>query len=135
MVKDGLKTVELIVDTTSGTNASFTNVSGTETIVNSELATSACSGTKVSLEFPVLYTGSPVRGNNAVQYGVATSTSNSGLSVAFGKAFALAPNVFLTPASGVQPYTNGVSAGSFILIVPAGSNTIVGYLAIGSGRI
>lgn len=135
-MKDGIATVEFIGNTFSGTTVYGADVqAGAGTIGNAELATSAASGTKVSLEYPVAYTGSPVRGNIATQYGSFTAVSDSGLAVSFGKAFAAAPTVFLTTQSGATAYTAGISAGSFIGIVPTGSATSVGYLAIGSGRI
>ena len=136
MVNDGLAQIELNSTVISGTNVYGADIEvGDGTIGNAELAISACSGTRVSNEYPVAYTGSPAIGNLALQMNTVTAISDSGLAVAFGKAFALAPKVFLTTGSGAQSYTNGVSAGSFILIAPAGSRTVVDYFAIGSGRI
>jgi hypothetical protein len=134
-MKDGLSTVEFITETASGTSASFTTISGTETVVNAELGTGACSGTKVSSEYPVMYTGSPIKGNTAMQYGSWTATSDSGLTVVFAKPFAAAPKMIIGTTSGAQAYTSVIGTGSFVGIVPAGSNTTISYLAIGSGRI
>jgi len=138
---DGLNSEYTDSTNFSGTNIYASIISGADisvgagTIGNAELANNAASGTVVSKEYPVLYTGSPVVGNLAMQMGVFTAVSDSGLAVSFGKAFSAAPKLFLSTASGAQAYDGGVSAGSFIGIVPAGSSTVVNYFAIGSGRI
>lgn len=143
-MNDGLATGEFITAIASGTNASFTNISGTESIVESEIANasitnaklgaSACSGTKMSLEYSPVYTGSPIIGNNVIQYGSFTYSNATGLSVSFGKAFLATPTVILQPqVSGALWVLSGCSAGSFMTYGTSG--VTVGYMALGSGRI
>lgn len=108
-------------------------------IGNAELADSAASGTKVSLEYPVAATGSPIVRNTAFQFGTTTATGIANtVVVSFGKAFAAAPSaVLLTPLGSVAvggPAVTGVSAGSFTYIA-AGSNVSHAWLALGSGRL
>jgi len=104
-------------------------------ISNEDLANNAVSGTKVSLEFPVSYTGSPSVGNTVIQHGTATA-SDGLVTVSFGTAFGATPQVVITPSeSGTlanQSYMT-VAAGSFVMFGESGLTH--SWIAIGSGRI
>lgn len=140
-LKDGLQSLEVRADTISGgTIYGATDISvAAGTIGNAELADSAASGTKVSLEFGPIYTGSPIIGNNVALYGTANATGIANtVVVQFQKAFTAAPAaVLITPLGSVAvggPAVTGIAAGSFTFI-GAGSNVSHAWLAIGSGRI
>lgn len=107
-------------------------------VINASLGTSACSGTKVSPEYPVLLTGSPAYGSLAVQAGAAATSAGSVAWVVPGKAFAAAPfAIKLTPLNGnpaSQLAGSPITAGSF-LVTSVGGSVPFSWLAIGSGRV
>lgn len=132
MTYDGIPSTQELSEQVSGTNIQGT----TGTFVSLSL-TNGVSGTNVSLEYPVAYTGSPVVGNNAIQYGTANAAGiANAVTVSFGKAFAAAPQVVVSATGSVAVglYVAGVSAGSFVFN-GAGSNIAHSWFAMGSGRI
>lgn len=143
ITKDGISSTEYLVTTTSGTNSQFTSgnyarLDATTAAITTLTVTNALSGTNVSLEYPVAYTGSPIVGNLAMQVGTATP-ADVALAIVFPKPFAAAPKVIVSPLASTgsiasQSYVSGtISTGSFMLM--GGSNVAHTWLAIGSGRI
>ena len=133
---DGLSVPDyILLDTTntgSITNANMT----TATVTNAYLGTAACSGTKVSAEYPVSYTGSPAYGGTAQQFGVGTIGAGSNVWVSYGRPFAAAPaSVVVTNTKsfgGLQ--VGSIGAGSFYCAGETAADTF-NWIACGSGRI
>lgn len=142
-LNDGLASGELRVGSLWHTIASggevvtTTLTAGASEIGNAEIANNAASGTKVTLEYPLLYGGSPIIGNWSAIMGTGTANTYT----VFAKSFAAAPAPPLgyigvqASASGLgqMVFPTNISTGSFL---PSGGAAVaVLYLAVGSGRI
>lgn len=145
-LRDGIPSFEILSTTVSGTTGAFTNISGTETIVSSEIGSGIIlnpnlsggqvSGAPVSFEYPVSYTGSPIAGGLAMQMG-STIASDVSILVTYGKAFGGIPRVVLTAAqsgtnAGDVMVTSGITTGFRYF---GQSGLAYNWIAIGSGRI
>lgn len=99
------------------------------------LANNAASGTRVSLEYPVSYTGSPSARNTAYQFGTGATNTGSVLWVVFGTAFAAAPAVVCTSNGAIGNVAGSpVVAGSFRAFSTNASEQF-SWIAAGSGRV
>lgn len=141
-MNDGLASTEIrSTDFTATGSLIAALISGNTTAVgageigNAELANNACSGGKVSLEFGPIGTGSPIAFGRMAQAGTGTTSTGSVLWVVFGRAFAAAPLVVVSPAGGTAGDLNGspIAVGSFLCTSEVASSPF-NWIAIGSGR-
>ena len=139
---DGIPSLEVLSLTVSGTTAAFTNLSGTTLVVNAsevgnaELANNAASGIKVSLEYGVIATGSPVVYGLGTQVGAGSLGGGSAVWTVFGKPFAAAPRVIVTPVgptarTSINVFAGSITAGSFFAFGGAADENFH-YIATGS---